>query len=326
VAGGEIRQLGGCVHAPRVRAAGYGADGQRAEAGGQVRLDLLLHRGSAEPETLVGGHDGKGLPGEAEDIEGLGDREVGLVRGVDAPALEGRSAGGRRVCRQVGGGECLQVEGGRRRQARGGNLEAAGQVDLARDEHGHQVGHRPARGEDAEGLGPLVGRVPGVAGEVPEPADHLLLDEGADRAATPDVDALVGPLRKHLAGDRHRKRRRGDVAERAGVVGVEEVGGEALAELGQHRAGRGRIDRRPGRAAAAGGEEVPAETGVGDRGHAPPDAVLVEVVEGGAPGLLAEALEGGASGGLVAEGDQLGLGVPAGGGEGVVVVGHRGEG
>ena len=93
-----------------------------------------------------------------------------------------------------------------------------------------------------------------VAHEVAEPADHLLLDEGAGRAAGPDVDPLVRPLGEHLAGDRHRERRRGEVAEGAGVVGVQEVGREALAELGEDlgrggrvRPGRGQGGRRSGR-------------------------------------------------------------------------------
>ena len=43
--------------------------------------------------------------------------------------------------------------------------------------------------------------------EVAEPADHLLLDEGADRSRVPDVDPLLEPLRQDLAADRHRQRR-----------------------------------------------------------------------------------------------------------------------
>ena len=43
-----------------------------------------------------------------------------------------------------------------------------------------------------------------VADEIAQPADDLLLDERADRAGMPDVDALLGDLREQLAGDRRR--------------------------------------------------------------------------------------------------------------------------
>ena len=57
-----------------------------------------------------------------------------------------------------------------------------------------------------------------VADEVAQPADDLLLDEGRERAGVPDVDALVGDLGEQLAHDRHRQRRRREVAELARVL------------------------------------------------------------------------------------------------------------
>ena len=45
---------------------------------------------------------------------------------------------------------------------------------------------------------------------VREPADHLLLDEGADRSRVPDVDPLLEPLRRA-------PRRRSDIASGGGV-------------------------------------------------------------------------------------------------------------
>ncbi len=219
------------------------------------------------------------------------------------------------------------------RQARGRDLPAAREVDVAGDHQPHDVGHRPAGREDAEarGCGSVVGGRPagcppvvdgrpagcppvvdgrpagcppafgprrrlliGVPDEVAEPADHLLLDERADRAARPDVDALVRPLGQNLAGDRHRQRRRREVGERSRVVGVEQIGRQALAELVEDLRRRSRALRGRGGAAARRGEVPLAQLGVGDRGHAAAHALAVEVVEGRPPRLLAQALQGGA--------------------------------
>ena len=73
---------------------------------------------------------------------------------------------------------------------------------------------------------PLVSRpndAVAVADEVAQPADDLLLDEGGERAGVPDVDALVRDLGEQLAHDRHRQRRRREVAELARMLGVHEA-------------------------------------------------------------------------------------------------------
>ena len=83
--------------------------------------------------------------------------------------------------------------------------------------------------------------------EVAEPPGDLFLDEGADRSCVPDVDPLMDPLRQHLAGDRHRQRRRREVAERARMLGVVGVRRHPRSELGQDlvRGRRGHRRRRP---------------------------------------------------------------------------------
>ena len=68
-------------------------------------------------------------------------------------------------------------------------------------------------------------------------------------------------------------------------------------------------------------EVAVAELRVAGRGaHGAHHRLVVEPVQRGSPGRLAGALEGGAGGRGVADADQLGLGVPAEGGEGIV---HR---
>ncbi len=87
-----------------------------------------------------------------------------------------------------------------------------------------------------------------VADEVAQPADDLLLDERRERTGVPDVDALLGDLGEQLADDRHRERRRGEVAQRARVIGVELVRRDAGPELVEERRRRasGRAGLRPG--------------------------------------------------------------------------------
>ena len=104
-----------------------------------------------------------------------------------------------------------------------------------------EVGHHAARRQQPEA--PLV-----VADEVAQPADDLLLDERRERPGVPDVHALLGHLREQLADDRHRQRRRREVARARRVVGVQLVRRDAAS--GTPRGGRrgrrvGR--RRPGR-------------------------------------------------------------------------------
>jgi len=116
MAQGHVGQLPGGVDAPRVGAAGHARDGEGQQAGREVRLDPALDRGAAQPEAIVGPDDGKGAGGEAEGVERLGDREVGLVGGVDAPALEGGAAR-RPRCRPRRRRPWPGIEGGGRRQA-----------------------------------------------------------------------------------------------------------------------------------------------------------------------------------------------------------------
>ena len=337
VACGHVGQLPGGVDASRVGASDHAADGKWSQAGREVGLDLGRHRGAAQPEALVGRHDGQGVGREAQEVERLGDREVGLVGRVDAPALESGRARRWRVGAQAGGGHRVGVERGRGRQAGGGDLAEARGVDLAGDEQAHDVRHRPAGRQDPEALRGAAGVLTREADEVAEPANDLFLDEGAGRAAGPDVDALVGPLGQDLAGDREGQRRRREIGERARVVGIQHVRREPLAELREDCGRGGRRNGGGGGPAAARREELLAQARVGHGRDAAPDALVVEVVERRPPRRLAETLQGGAGGRLVAERDQLRLGVPAacserivgggaGGARGIVRGRHRGEG
>ena len=119
-------------------------------------------------------------------------------------------------------------------------------MQVAGQRHAHEVGHHAAAGEQPE-------RALAVADEVAQPAHDLLLDEGRDRAGVPDVDALVGDLGQQLAHDRHRQRRRREVAELARVLGVHQAARESIGELRDDVGGRGgggwrraRTGRHPG--------------------------------------------------------------------------------
>ena len=101
------------------------------------------------------------------------------------------------------------------------------EVDVPGQGHAHEVGHDPARRQQAERPRP-------VADEIAQPAHDLLLDEGRERAGVPDVDALVGHLGEQLAHHRDRQRRRREIAELARVLRV---------HLARRRGGRG---TRPG--------------------------------------------------------------------------------
>ena len=159
----------------------------------------------------------QGLGREAQLVERAGDREVGLVAGVDPCALEVAAAG------------------------RAGERPEPPQVDVADQRHRDEVRHHATRRAQAE-------RPVAVAHEVGQPADHLLLDERAHGARMPDVDALVGPLGEHLAGDRGDEGRRREVRERPRVVRVQRVGRDAGRELVEDRRQGGGIGRGPRRA------------------------------------------------------------------------------
>ncbi len=202
-----------------------------------------------------------------------------LVGGVDAHALEGApSWWGRRAT-----------------QPR--------QVDVARDDHRDEVRHDAAGRQDPEAA--LV-----VADEVAQPAEDLLLDERADRARMPDVDALLRDLREHLAGHGGEQGRRREVAERARVVGTHRVRRDPRRELAQHGVeGVGLLRRR--RRSAASPEELGAQGRVLDRcAHGSDERVVVQVVEGRLPDRRAGGPQRLARPRLVAHGEQLRLGVP----------------
>ena len=149
-------------------------------------------------------------------------------------------------------------------------------MDVADQGHRDEVGHDAARGQDPEAA-------LAVADEVAQPAQDLLLDERADRAGVPDVDALLGDLGEDFAGHGGEQRRRGEVAERARVVGAHRV----------RRDPRRRTRRAPpgassDRAAPAPGRRMARRTRPAARrsrpaAHRPPERVVVQVVERGLP-------------------------------------------
>ena len=290
---GERRQLRHQVDGARVGRPGDGGDGHRPKACGAIAGNGVGDGRGVEPERVVGGDEGEGLGREAELVEGPGDREVGLVAGVDADALE------RRPARRSGGaGERPEV-----------HVADEGQRD--------EVGHDAARRQQPEAA-------LAVPHEVAQPAPDLLLDERGDGTRVPDVDALVGPLGEHLADDRGDQRRRREVAERARVEAVQRVGGDPGRELVEDGLERGRLVGRP--AGFGGLPEVGAAQlrVAGRQAHRADHGPVVEPVERRRPGRLAGPLEGLARGRGVADADELGLRVPAERGEGVVaIVRHR---
>ncbi len=199
---GEVREAGYVVDRAGVRRAGDRADRERCETCRAVLADGGCDVAGAQLEGLVGGNDLERPLREAEEVDGSLDREVGLIGGIDPGALKPRAAG---------------------RLA----AEELPQVHVPGDREGHDVRHHAAAGEDPPA-------VVGVAAEVAEPADDLLLDERARHAREPHVDALVQPLGECLAGDRHRERRRCEVAVGTRMLGCIGERSEALAELGQH--------------------------------------------------------------------------------------------
>src|SRR3990172_7212481 len=118
----------------------------------------------------------------------------------------------------------------------------------------------------------------------------------------------MDPLREHLASDRHRQWRAGEVGVGAGVLGVEDVRRDAFAELGEYGFG-GRGPRRRRRRLVARTEEHATHLRVRERAHRAHHRLRVEPTEGPPPNGLAQAFERGARGRLVAEVDQLGLGM-----------------
>ncbi len=107
----------------------------------------------------------------------------------------------------------------------------------------------------------------------------------------PDIDSLVGDLGKELAHDRHRQRRRGEVAELTGVLGVHLARGQPCRELVEDGLRRHPTDGSWLRS-AAGSEEGGADpTVVGRLSHGSLGGVVVEEVQGGRPGRGAKTLE-----------------------------------
>ncbi len=162
-------------------------------------------------EVVIGWEHDQGVRGEAQFIQRTSDREMRLVAGVDARALEVLST--------------------RRRRQPAHPTE----MQVARERHAHEVRHDAAARQQTEGPRP-------VADEVAQPADHLFLGERREGPGVPHIDALVRHLREQLAHDRHRQRRWREVAELPRVLGVHQAARQAGGELvddvgGTHRLG-----------------------------------------------------------------------------------------
>ena len=191
---GDVGQAHGVVDRAGVRGARDGRDRERGQSRRAVSSIASATGAGLQPEPLVAvDHHAacpRGTPGHPSARD---DREVGLVAGVHAHAL------------QVG---CRAA-----RPAVPRSL--ASQMSRA-TVSAMMLAMTPPLVSTPQPSGP-------EPDEVAEPAGDLFLDERADRAGVPHVDALVDPLRQHLAGDRARQRGRREVAERPGVLGV--VGG-----------------------------------------------------------------------------------------------------
>ena len=159
-----------------------------------------------ESERLVGGHHAQRVLRESEDVEPTPHGEMRLVARVHAHAVEIGTARG-------------AIQTAQRPQ-----------MHLAGHGKRHEVGHGAAAGQHA----PCARREPD---EVAQPPGDLLLDERADRSRVPDVDPLLEPLTEHLTADRHRERRRREVAERGRVLRVEGHRRDAVPERAKHLVG-----------------------------------------------------------------------------------------
>jgi hypothetical protein len=202
------------------------ASGRRPAAASSIVHDRRGDRLAAETEPLVGWHDVEGRRREAEDVERLRDREVGLVAGVDPDALQPRPARHGREGGHAARGEARRIQRGGRGQPGGGGGHESREVHVADHRERHEVRHR------ATGRQHAPARVV-IPDEVAQPAVDLLLHEGPDRPRLVDVDPLVDPLGEELADDRERERRRREVGEDAGVVRVELVRRQPGRELGE---------------------------------------------------------------------------------------------
>ena len=277
--GRDLGQLPDGIDGARVRGPGDRRDREGSEARRTVARHGRCDRPAAQVEPFVGlGHDER-LGWEAEQIEGSPDREVGLVRRVDPRALEPRAAR-----RPIGS-------------------EQPTEMDVARQRHRHEIGHDPARREQTEAL-------LAVADEVAQPADDLLLHERRHGAGVPDIDPLVGHLGEELAHHRHRQRRRREIAELAGMLGVHQGARDAPLEFLEDGTGRGRVGgrgRRTSGPAVVRAPKVVVRAGVTHRSGG---GLAVQEIEGGRPGVGAQAGQRCSRGPFVAIAHQLGLRVP----------------
>ena len=122
----DIGELADRVHGPGVRGAGHGRDREGLEAGGAVAGDGQRDWRALQAEPVVGRDDHECLGREAEQIERAPDREVALVRGVDADVLEHRAA------------------------RRPPGPQESPEVDVPGQGHAHEVGHDAARCQQPE--------------------------------------------------------------------------------------------------------------------------------------------------------------------------------
>ncbi len=256
----DVRETDHVVHRSGVGAACHRADGQGDEPRARVLEDGGLDGRRLQPEPVVGGQHAQGVAGEPQHVERAADREVGLVARVDADPLE------------IGAPRCT-VEPTR-----------GAKVDVARDRERHEVGHDAAGGEHPPCV---VARYPD---EVDQPADDLLLHEGADRPGVPHVDPLLDPLRQDLATDGHHQGGRREVAERPGVMGVVGHRCDALAERPQHLGGGPALGRRTFRRARR-SEEPRTGCRVGILRDRPCTGMRFEPIEGLPPHVGPEGLE-----------------------------------
>jgi hypothetical protein len=157
---GHVRQLADGVHGTGVGGSGNRRDRERPEARGAIACYGRRDRRAKKPEPLVRRDHDERLGREPELVQRPRDREMGLIRGVDAHAFE-------------------------HRPARAARPQEPPESDVARQGHAHEVGHHAA-----EVSSPTRRRTRRVA----QPSDDLLLDEGGDRPRVPYVDAMVGHL------------------------------------------------------------------------------------------------------------------------------------
>ncbi len=208
---GDPGQRGEVVDRADVHGSGGSGDEERGQAGRAILRDRGLERGQVDLEALVHRHQPQRGLAEAGQVHRLRDAVV-------------------RARRRVGDEARL-----RRGQAVAAHVRA--ERPGARDQHGHQVGHRRAGDEQAAGRRR-------EREQLAHPVQHLLLDLERDLVAPTEVGVQAGG--QHLGQRAHRRAAALHPAHEAGVRVAGGVGQDVAHEGVVHGREIGRRLRQRG--------------------------------------------------------------------------------